>query len=319
MTFRRAPFVLATLLLNVAPVVPAWAEGGYAPERYGASTYTSRTNTYPAQRSAASDTYLETRISDLENQLRAVYGKLEQAEWQNKRLQTQLDKVQGDLEMRLQTLEQRPVRSRVEDADADNDLTSRPPRPREARPSDEADPINRQTSSDEDTGGKSVTGRLGSLRLSGDRVIGADDDEIKPLLPKTPPAYGLTAQEQYDRAFSLLRNSEYEEAETAFKAFLKKNPKDKLADNAKYWLGETHYVRKQYDAAAVTFADAYQSAPKGPKAPDSLMKLGMSLAGLKKTEDACTTLGEVINRYPNASAAVLKRTQQELARLKCPA
>jgi TolA-binding protein len=29
-------------------------------------------------------------------------------------------------------------------------------------------------------------------------------------------------------------------------------------------------------------------------------------------------LGEVLNRYPNASAAVLKRTQQELARLKCP-
>ncbi len=319
MIFRRAPFVLATLLFT-ATVAPVWAEGGYAQptERYG--SYGSRGNAYPTQRSAASESYLETRISDLETQLRSVYGKLEQAEWQNKRLQSQLDKIQGDMEMRLQTLEQRPTRSRTEDADiVDGDLPPRPLRPRDARPSDDADPISRQQSFDDDPDAKPVTGRLGSLRMSGDRVTGADDDEIKPLLPKTPPAYGLTAQEQYDRAFSLLRNGEYDEAETAFKGFLKKNPKDKLADNAKYWLAETHYGRKQYDAAAVTFADAYQSAPKGPKAPDSLMKLGLSLAGLKKTEDACTTLGEVLNRYPNASAAVKKRTQQELTRLKCPA
>lgn len=318
MIFRRAPFVLALWCCTVACIPAAWAEGGYAPERYG--TYNSRTtNAYQAPRSAASETYLETRISDLENQLRAVYGKLEQAEWQNKRLQTQLDKVQGDMEMRLQTLEQRPARARVDEYEDDAGLP-RSTRPRSGRPPDDSDPINRQPSFDgEDADpSKPVTGRLGSLRVTGDRVTGADDDEIKPLLPKTPPAYGLTAQEQYDRAFSLLRNNEYEDAETAFKTFLKKNPKDKLADNAKYWLGETHYVRKQYDAAAVTFADAYQSAPKGAKAPDSLMKLGLSLAGMKKTEDACTTLGEVLNRYPNASAAVRKRTQQEQTRLKCP-
>jgi len=114
-----------------------------------------------------------------------------------------------------------------------------------------------------------------------------------------------------------LRNADYDNAETAFKGFLSKHPKDKLVDNAKYWLGETYYARNQFDAAAVAFADAYQTAPKGSKAPDSLLKLGLALAGLKKTDDACTTLTEVNNRYPNASTSVKNRTTQEMKRLKC--
>ena len=63
-------------------------------------------------------------------------------------------------------------------------------------------------------------------------------------------------------------------------------PNDPLAGNAQYWLGETYYVRKDYKNAAAAFAEGYQKYPKGPKAADDLLKLGMSL-GNARPEGRC--------------------------------
>ena len=94
-----------------------------------------------------------------------------------------------------------------------------------------------------------------------------------------------TPQQQYDYAFGLLRQANYAGAEEAFSAFLVENPDHTLAGNAKYWLGETYYVRGNYQQAAVTFAEGFESYPDNSKAPDNLLKLGMSLASLGSTQD----------------------------------
>lgn len=269
------------------------------------------------------DTYMETRVSDLETQMRTLNGRLEQAEWQNKKLQNQLDKLQGDLELRLGVLEHGgAAQAAVAPPPTLSTPTAMlPVQKLRATGNPNDDTITRLTRNvhGEDDAAETppvqpVMGKLGNLYVSpNNQVTGADQVAVKPALPK-PPA---NAQDQYDQAFSLLRNADYDHAETAFKSFLSKYPKDKLIDNAKYWLGETYYARNQFDAAAVAFADAYQTAPKGSKAPDSLLKLGLALAGLKKTDDACTTLTEVNNRYPNASTSVKSHTTQEMKRLKC--
>ncbi|MEE9480207.1 MAG: tetratricopeptide repeat protein, partial [Kiloniellales bacterium] len=88
--------------------------------------------------------------------------------------------------------------------------------------------------------------------------------------------------------------------------------------NAKYWLGETHYVRGQYHDAAITFAEGYQQYPTSKKAPDNLLKLGKSLAALGETTDACGTYSELTRRFPNASATILQQADQERRRLACP-
>ena len=61
------------------------------------------------------------------------------------------------------------------------------------------------------------------------------------------------------------------------RSFVERYPKDPLAGNAQYWLGETFYVRKDYSNAATAFAQGYEKYPKGAKASDDLLKLGMSL------------------------------------------
>ena len=129
---------------------------------------------------------------------------------------------------------------------------------------------------------------------------------------------GETPEEQYQQAFGLLSQANYGEAELALRSFVQMNPQDPLAGNAKYWLGETYYVRQDYQQAAVTFAEAYQEYPNSGKAPDNLLKLGMSLSALGSKPDACGTFAELLKRYPKAAATVIQRAKRERQRLACP-
>ena len=55
------------------------------------------------------------------------------------------------------------------------------------------------------------------------------------------------------------------------------NPNHQLAGNAQYWFAETFRIRQLYVDAASTYLEGYQKYPKSEKAPDNLLKLGVSL------------------------------------------
>ena len=126
------------------------------------------------------------------------------------------------------------------------------------------------------------------------------------------------AQKEYDAAYALLKKAQYAEAETALKTFLTNYPEDKLAGNAQYWLGETYYVRGQFDQAAVTFAQGVQKYKTSTKGADSLLKLGMSMARLNKTKEACTAFKSLGKEFPKASEAVKARAESEMEKISCP-
>lgn len=133
--------------------------------------------------------------------------------------------------------------------------------------------------------------------------------EVK--LPEGPPKV------QYDFAFDLLRRNDFARAEVAFRAFLKSHPKDPLAGNAQYWLGETHYVRGDFQQAAVEFMAGYQNYPRTNKGPDNLLKLAMSMSSMGQTQGACTALNRLAKDYPKAPEEVQKPAAAERAKLKC--
>jgi len=126
-----------------------------------------------------------------------------------------------------------------------------------------------------------------------------------------------TPKAQYDFAFEFLKRQDYPKAEATLRDFLKRHPKDPLAGNAQYWLGETYYVRGDFQQAAVEFMAGYQNYPKTNKGPDNLLKLGMSMAKLNQTQGACTALSRIAKDYPDAPDAVLGSAKTERARLKC--
>ncbi|MDP6259764.1 MAG: tetratricopeptide repeat protein, partial [Rhodospirillales bacterium] len=75
--------------------------------------------------------------------------------------------------------------------------------------------------------------------------------------------------------------------------------------------------RANYRDAAEAFLRGFQQAPKGPKAPDTLLMLGKSLANLKKQSDACATFSKLTQDYPDASANIKKQLKRESGRTGC--
>jgi len=117
-------------------------------------------------------------------------------------------------------------------------------------------------------------------------------------------APATTPNAQYEAAFALLRRADYPGAEQALRAFVTQHPRDPLAGNAQYWLGETFYVRKNWKDAAIAFAEGYQKYPKSGKAPDDLLKLAMSLGNMGQKADACTALRHLDHDFPRMPANV---------------
>ena len=126
-----------------------------------------------------------------------------------------------------------------------------------------------------------------------------------------------TPKQQYDYAFDFLKRQDYPRAEAALREFMKKNPKDALAGNAQYWLGESLYARGDYQAAAQEFLNGYQTYPKSAKGPDSLLKLGMAMSPLNQHQGACTAIGRIAKEYPDASQQIRDTAKAERVRLKC--
>jgi len=78
-------------------------------------------------------------------------------------------------------------------------------------------------------------------------------------------------------------------------------------------------VRGQYEQSASAFLQGYQGYPKNAKAPDSLLKLGMSLTALKKTAEACAAYGQLAKEFPNAPPHVKDAMGRERAKAGCRA
>jgi tol-pal system protein YbgF len=124
-------------------------------------------------------------------------------------------------------------------------------------------------------------------------------------------------KDQYDYAFDLLKRAEYAQAEQALRQFVTAYPRDPLAGNAQYWLGETFYVRNNYAEAAAQFLKGYQTYPQSPKAPDNLFKLGLTLTILGKVQEACSAYQRFDREYANAAGALKRRVVDERQRLGC--
>jgi TolA-binding protein len=57
--------------------------------------------------------------------------------------------------------------------------------------------------------------------------------------------------------------------------------------------------------------------PSSAKQPDTLLRLGQSLAALQQRDLACVTLAEVGKKYPRAAQSVKAAVEREQKRVHC--
>ncbi len=132
-----------------------------------------------------------------------------------------------------------------------------------------------------------------------------------------PPAVATPEEEAtYLKVFDLLKASKYDEAISGFQEMIGRWPKGRYADNAHYWLGESHYAKKDYHTALDAFQKLLEQFPASAKAPDALLKSGLCYQQMGQPDAARERLQKVIDNHPNSSAAALAKARLE--QLKTP-
>jgi tol-pal system protein YbgF len=134
-------------------------------------------------------------------------------------------------------------------------------------------------------------------------------------LATLPPS--ASPQDEYDMAYGYVLHKDYPLAEQAFRDFLRKHPNEKQVADAQYWLGESLFQTQRYRDAAESFLTVSTKYGASGKAPDSLLRLGQSLAALSQREAACATLAEVGRKYPHATPSVKRGVTLEQKREHC--
>ncbi len=125
------------------------------------------------------------------------------------------------------------------------------------------------------------------------------------LIPGQLPVPGGSDRDNYQAAFELLKEQRYEPAAMAFEQFLVTFPDSELADNAQYWLAESHYVTQKFRDALGEFKIVIDKFPRSRKVPDALLKMGYCSYELKRWDAARASLARVQSDYPETTAARL--------------
>lgn len=159
--------------------------------------------------------------------------------------------------------------------------------------------------------------RLGDIEFRLTELEGGDpaEAEPQPLLPQsnnTSSGFGgqevaaLSASEQgdFERAVEDVRQGRFDQAEDRLRQFLTRYPGSPLTGDAWFWLGESLSIRGIQAEAAKSYLSGYNADRQGPRAPYNLLKLGTTLGRLGQLNEACLTLREVRNQYPNVPDAV---------------
>jgi tol-pal system protein YbgF len=179
--------------------------------------------------------------------------------------------------------------------------------------------------------GAKLLGALGATKpaadpndggFQGQVLVAPGDGEAQAGVPndngsvETVALASETPEGLYERSNESLLRRQFGDAEQGFRMFIEKYPDHNLAGSAQYWLGETYYAQGDFKGAAKNFLAGYQQFPKSRRAPDSLLKLGMALNKLGQAQQACASLGAVGQQFPNAVDAK-RRAQAEFRRAGC--
>jgi len=234
------------------------------------------------------------KLNEIEDQFRELTNKFEEVNFKLDKLSSRVTKIQSDSQLRFSDLENtsseiKKTQTSLPGSSKPNDFGANP--------------------------GYSVSGlpekqETNSIE-SAQTVITEEPENKETLLPNKPP------KEQYEFAVSFMKIGDYETAEFALKEFIEKNKDHDLAGNAQYWYGETFRIRQLYSDAATAYLDGYQNYPKSKKAPDNLLKLGITMVQLGEKDQGCKMISGIKKEYPKAAKSVLQKAQYEQKKFKC--
>ena len=265
------------------------------------------------------------RTQQLEEQVRQLTGRVEELSFQLLQMEERMRKMQEDNEFRFQELEDAGEPQKTDaPAPEGGEAPGKPDAARAAAKEKLKAPTRLAQKPAPtlqfDDEGKLLAGPGGSDPKQPDVM-----DVLKPFeTPFDSPseaafaaaAFGSTPDAVFARGRELYRSGTYEEAAKAFRAHIGAWPEDGRKAQARYWLGQSLFKSGKFYDSASALLDAFNGDREAETAPDALLTLGLSLAGLEQREAACATYAEVLKQYPQAETRLGEqvRVEQEAAR-----
>jgi tol-pal system protein YbgF len=304
----------------------------------------------PAQAQTAEE--LTSRLNQMEEQMRLLVGQVEELTYSMKQLQGQLknETKTGAVEPpKLKKVAEQPVTGAAEEPPKLKKVVEQPVVAEQGVEQIGEAPANNQQTTTTIIGADGVEQQIAVLKAPGPKILGTMPGETAAAVPDdggfqgqvlVPPGGGEdqpveqgagnvdpnaienvslapeSPEALYERSNESLLRRQFGDAESGFSSFVSKYPEHSLAGSAQYWLGETYYAQGDFRQAAQNFLQGYKGYPKSRRAPDSLLKLGISLNKLGQTQQACAAFGAIGGEFPNAVDAK-KRAQAESKRAGC--
>ncbi|WP_319532903.1 tol-pal system protein YbgF [uncultured Cohaesibacter sp.] len=286
---------------------------------------------------SASD--LAVRVDRLETQMRQYTGQMEELNFRIRQLQEQLQRLQEDNEFRFQDLEKGNGRR-----NSSSNTQSQPTAPSSQQTFEQLgtppQPLGtlseNQVPADDLAGNTTIMQQPSDQQFNTPQQPGSGPIDLSAMLggnvagpssPSNPDSQTAPSAQNnsltgdpatdYDVAYGFILRGDYAPGEAAFRQFVQAYPNDRLTANAHYWIGESRFQQGDYRGAIEVFLDAYSQFPQAQKAPDMLLRTGMSLRQINERDAACATYEELLSKFPNASSGVKQKVRAEIQSAKC--
>ncbi|QDY69527.1 tetratricopeptide repeat protein [Qingshengfaniella alkalisoli] len=136
--------------------------------------------------------------------------------------------------------------------------------------------------------------------------------------PSNEPQLAMNEKSDFEAALGLVDKGTPADALAALTSFVDNYPRSPLAAEAQFYRGNA--LREVGDVANAgrAYLESFSLAENANPglAADALFQLGRSLSDLGETREACVTLGQVKERYPDTAAA--PRASERLGGMSCP-
>ena len=250
-------------------------------------------------RVSAASAGLSDRMDSLEDQLRDLTGKVEEANHHAQQVGTKLEHLQADLELRFKDLDGQMHPNGAAAASPDTAVA--------------------------DAGGKKPVPPNNSAEnpglAPGPQVLGTiSDKDIKKAgtaAAAAPAAAPKDPKAAYDAAYALFQSNDYAGSADAFHAFLTRFPEHQLAAGAYFWQGESVYAQKDYKTALTIFAEGYKKYPNSGKSADLLFKMGQSFGQLNMAKQACSAYRLLFEDHKDMPDRLRKAATADKVKLGC--
>ena len=136
----------------------------------------------------------------------------------------------------------------------------------------------------------------------------------EPPRPQAGQSGERSDKAEYERLLALFRDGDLDGARQGFAAFLRDYENSDLSPNARYWLGESYFGKKEYRHAIDSYDRVELDFPRSEKVPAAILKKGYAYLAMKDKKRASSAFKQVVTLYPRSPEA--GKASDKLSQLK---